>query len=91
MAFSATIREIQYVGPGRRIISGDWSGAAGDAAGTFTCSGTVVSSRFEKFDADNTFALAVLCSASTASGVTRLTVNNLDNVTTGYFTLEVRG
>ena len=91
MAFSATIREVQYVGPGRRIISGDWSGAAGDGAGTFTCSGTVVSSRFEKFDNDNTFGQPVRCSGSTSGGLTTLTINNLDNVTTGYFTLEVRG
>ena len=91
MAFSTTVQNIQYIGPGKRQLSGTWSGSAGDAAGSMTVSGTVISARFEKYDADNTFAQPVRCSSSISSGITTLTVNNQDNVVTGYFTLDVLG
>ena len=91
MAFSTTVTNVQYMGPGKRQLSGTWSGLAGDAAGTMTVSGTVLSARFEKFDVDNTYGIPVRCSSSTTSGITTLTVNNQDNVVNGTFTLDVLG
>ena len=91
MAFSSTVNNIQYYGPSRRLISGTWTGSAGDASGTMTVSGNVVSALFEKFDADNTWGTVVRCSTSTTSGITTLTVQNQDNVVNGQFKLEVLG
>jgi len=91
MAFSATVQNIQYMGPGKTILTGSWSGSAGDAAGLMTISGVVTASKFQKFDNDNTYQGDARCSSSTASGLTTLTVNNQDNVTTGYFTIEKLG
>jgi hypothetical protein len=91
MAFSTTVTNIQYQGPGKRQISGTWSGVPGDAAGTMTVSGTVQSARFEKLDADNSSQGFARCSSSVTSGITTLTVNNQDNVVNGVFTLDVLG
>ena len=91
MAFSSTVTNIQYVGPGKRQLSGTWSGNAGDAVGTMTVSGTVIRSDFSKFDVDNTYQGLARCSSSVSSGITTLTINNQDNVVTGYFTLDVLG
>lgn len=91
MAFSATINNIQYMGPGKRQLSGTWSGAVGDAAGSMTVGGTVIRADFEKFDSDGTTQGQARCSTSVSSGITTLTINNQDNVTTGYFTLDVLG
>ena len=38
MAFSATIRNQAYLGPGIRKLFGTWTGSSGDAAGTMTVS-----------------------------------------------------
>jgi len=91
MAFTATPYNMVYLGPGRTMITGTWSGSAGDAAGSMTIAGTVVSARFEKFDADSTYQGVARCSSSVSSGITTLTVNNQDNVVTGYFTIEKLG
>ena len=91
MAFSATVNNVQYIGPGKRQLSGTWSGLAGDAAGTMTVSGTVIDAKFKKFDADNTFGEPIRCSSSITSGITTLTVNNQDNVVNGQFTLDILG
>ena len=91
MAFSATINNVQYLGPAMTQLTGSWSGSAGDAAGTMTIAGTVVSAQFEKFDADNTYQGMARCSTSISSGITTLTINNQDNVVTGYFTIKKLG
>lgn len=91
MAFSATVYNTTYLGPGKTVLSGTWSGSAGDAAGTMSIGGTVVSARFEKFDSDNTFQVLPRPSSSVSSGITTLTINNQDNVVTGYFTIEKLG
>ena len=91
MAFAFNIRNTQYMGPGRTVLSGDWAGSVGDAAGLVTVAGTVISSRFEKFDNDNTFQGLARCSTSTTAGITAVTVNNQDNVAAGYFTIEKLG
>lgn len=91
MAFSATIRNIQYYGPGRTSYSGDWSGSAGDAAGTMTVSGVVLQAVFQKFTADNTYEILPKVTSTISSGITTLTVENQDNVTTGYFTIDKLG
>jgi hypothetical protein len=91
MAFASTINNIQYIGPGKRQVTGTWTGNAGDLAGSMTFSGVVVGVRFEKMDADNTFQGNARCSISTTSGITTLTVQNQDNVVNGFFTIDVLG
>lgn len=91
MAFSATVRNVQYPGPGRTTLSGDWSGSAGDSAGSMTVAGIVTKADFMKFDSDNTFQGLARVSSSVSSGITTLTVNNQDVVVTGYFTIEKLG
>ena len=91
MAFSSTINNVQYIGPGKRQLSGTWSGLYGDAAGTMTVSGTVIQARFDKFDSDLTYQGPARCSSSITSGITTLTINNQDNVVNGQFTLDVLG
>jgi hypothetical protein len=91
MAFSATINNTIYQGPGKTTLTGSWSGLAGDAAGSMAIGGIVTSARFQKFDNDNTYQGDVRCSSTVAAGITTLTINNQDNVTTGYFTIEKLG
>lgn len=91
MAFAATVFNTQYLGPSKTVLSGTWSGVSGDAAGSMSIGGIVTSARFEKFDSDNTFQGLARCSSSVSSGITTLTINNQDNVTTGYFTIEKLG
>jgi hypothetical protein len=91
MAFSATVNNVQYIGPAKRQLSGTWTGSAGDAAGSMSVSGTVVSAKFQKMDADNTFQGDARCSVSTTSGITTLTIQNQDNVVNGFFTLDILG
>ena len=91
MAFSATVRNIQYYGPGRTTISGDWTGNAGDAAGTMAISGIVVSALFQKYTADSTYEILPRVTSTVASGITTLTIENQDNVTTGYWTVDKIG
>jgi hypothetical protein len=91
MAFSATIQNTQYMGPGRTSISGIWSGSAGDAAGSMTVAGTVIKANFYKFDNDQTWQIIPRVSSSVSSGITTLTINNQDNVVTGYFEIDKLG
>lgn len=89
MAFSANVRGSCYMaGPGGlKVTYGDWTGAAGDAAGTVSVSGgyplLVV---FQKFDAlDNTYAIIPRVGVSVSGSIATLTIENQDNVTTGRF------
>lgn len=91
MAFSATVYNTQYLGPGRVSITGTWSGLAGDAAGTMQIGGVVVNAVFTKFDADNTSQILPRPSSTISGGITTLTINNQDNVTTGYFIIDKLG
>ena len=88
MAFSATVRSLEYNGPGRTTISGDWSGASGDAAGTLQVAGVVTNAVFQGYDADNFCQILPRVSSSFASGITTLTIENQETVTTGYFTVS---
>ena len=91
MAFSATIRNVQYLGPGRKSFSGEWAGLAGDAAGSMQFGGIVTQAYFQGYDADNFCQIIPRVSSSVASGITTLTINNQEPVTTGYFTVETLG
>lgn len=91
MAFSATVRNTQYLGAGLTCLSGDWSGSAGDAAGSMSVGGVVTQAVFQKFTADNTFEIIPKVTSSVAAGITTLTIENQDNVTTGYFKIEKFG
>lgn len=91
MPFSATIYNTQYLGPGKTHLSGIWSGLAGDAAGSMTVAGSVVKANFYKFDNDNTWQIMPRVSSSVTSGITTLTINNQDNVVTGYFEIDKLG
>jgi len=92
MAFSATITGQSYFGPGHRSIRGTWTGSAGDAAGTMTVAGIVQEVVFQKFDAkDNTYQIIPRVERSTTAGITTLTIENQDNVTDGFFTIDILG
>lgn len=90
MAFSATIRGASNFGGqgGLRVIHGDWSGAAGDAAGTITIGGRFVGSLWFKNDttAVNQNSQQVFPAVNWDGNVPGvLTVQNQDNVTSGSF------
>jgi hypothetical protein len=87
MAFSATVRNTAPLSPGLKMTVGDWSGSAGDAAGTLDVSGGyVVGALFFKMDAQgNTSQIFPNVGLSTTASVTTITVQNQDNVTTGRF------
>lgn len=86
MALSTTIRGQGYMGS-LRFVYGDWTGSAGDAAGTLALGGGYpVMAIFQKFDAlDNTFEIIPRVEVSVSSGITTFTIENQDNVTTGRF------
>lgn len=86
MAFSATVRGTAYLGA-LRLIYGDWTGSSGDAAGTVTISGPKpYVALFQKFDAiDRSYQIVPRVEVSTTSGITTITVENQDDVTTGSF------
>ena len=91
MAFSATVNNVQYIGPGKRQLSGTWSGLQGDSAGTMTVSGTVIRTSFDKYDTDNTYQGLARCSTTQSGSITTLTINNQDNVVNGQFSIDVLG
>lgn len=88
MAFSATVRGTGYLGSsGIKFTYGDWTGSAGDTAGTLSVSGAYpLLAIFQKFDAlDNTYEIIPRIEISTSNFVTTITVENQDTVTTGRF------
>lgn len=91
MAFSATIRNLAYHGAGSSTVSGEWTGAAGDAAGTMTIGGIVTRAVFQGYNSGSTCEIIPRVSSSVASGITTLTIENQDNITTGYFEISKLG
>lgn len=89
MAFSSTVRGSLFLGGpgGIKVTYGDWSGNAGDAAGTVSVSGGYpLMAVFQKVDAlDNTFQVIPRVGVSVSGSICTLTVENQDNVTTGRF------
>ena len=86
MAFSATVRHTAYMGEGIKVTVGDWSGAAGDAAGTITIGGPyIIGYGFYKFDGDNTSQIFPRVDVTTSGFTATLTIQNQDNVVTGRF------
>jgi len=88
MAFSATVRGGAYMGPGFRVTYGDWSGAAGDAAGTLTVGGRYLGSLWFKNDTTsvNASSSQIFPTVQSDGNVpAALTIQNQDNVTTGSF------
>lgn len=91
MAFAATVRNVQYWGVGRSSIVGDWTGASGDSAGSMTVGGLVTKANFYKFNSDQTWQIVPRVTSSVSSGITTLTINNQDDVSSGYFEIEKLG
>jgi len=92
MAFSATIRNQAYLGQGLRRIMGEWTGSAGDAAGSMVISGYVTEANFQKMDPlDSTNQILARVGKVFANGRTTLTIQNQDNVTDGYFWISTGG
>lgn len=89
MAFSATVRNSVHLGPGLKMTVGDFSGSVGDAAGTIDVSGGyVLSCLFQKMDSGGTTTqIFPTVGLSTSGSVTTVTIQNLDNVTTGRFVI----
>lgn len=91
MAFSATVYNTQYIGPAKTQLSGSWSGAIGDAAGTMVVAGVVTNTLFQAYDDDNNWQIIPRVTVSVSSGISTLTINNQDNVSSGYFTIDKLG
>ncbi len=92
MAFSATIRGQSYLvgtSGGVRLVYGDWTGSAGDAAGSLQIGGPKpMMVIFQKFDPiDNTYQIIPRVESSTSGQITTITVENQDTVTTGSFVI----
>lgn len=88
MAFSATVRFTGAVAGPMRVTMGDWSGSAGDAAGTITVGGRYVGALFFKNDstAINQATSQIFPDVEWDGSVPgTLTVENQDNVGTGSF------
>lgn len=91
MAFSATVRNVQYMGAGKSQLTGDWTGASGDSAGSISVSGVVTNTLFQSYNSTNTWQIIPRVTVSVVSGISTLTINNQDDVTTGYFTIDRMG
>lgn len=96
MAFSATVRGVGPIGAGNmRAVYGDWSGVAGDAAGTITFAGRYIGSLWFQNDsttattgpATNVNATQVFPSVQWDGNANpgTLTIQNQANVGTGSF------
>lgn len=95
MAFSATVRSQINLGGsnGGRMFLGEWTGNAGDSAGTFSLAGNIpLVVLFQKFDPlDNTFQIIPRIGCSYSNGFTTLTIENQDNVSVGRFMIIESG
>lgn len=92
MAFSTSTITSTPVAAGLRIITGLWSGAAGDAAGSFTFGGAMIGSLWFDNDANSqSNQIFPAVSSSTTGNITTLTVQNQDNVTNGTFVIFAGG
>lgn len=92
MAFTTSSITTTPIAASLRVITGIWSGAAGDAAGSFTFGGALIGSLWFDNDANtqsNQIFPAV--SASTTGNSTTLTVQNQDNITNGTFIIFAGG
>lgn len=88
MAFSTTVKGSIPLGgsAGLKLTFGEWSGSAGDTAGTIVVGGSyVIGAFFFKFDNDATDQVFPKVSTSVSGFTTTLTIQNQDNVTTGKF------
>lgn len=86
MAFSTSNVQTGRLFGGVNTYIGDWSGVAGDAAGSITLGGgRVYLAHFEAQDSTGGPVELVPCSVSVSAGVITLTVNNKDSVTQGRF------
>jgi hypothetical protein len=92
MAFSATVRGQTYNGPFHRTIWGEWTGSAGDAAGSFVVAGNVFRADFVKYDPlDQTTQIHARVGISQTGAISTLTIENQDTVTAGHFFIDVLG
>lgn len=90
MAFSTANVLSTSIGGQIRILTGTWSGSAGDAAGTVTFAGGYIGSFW--FDTDsNSNQVFPAVNSSVSGSTTTLTVQNQDNVTNGTFIIFVTG
>ena len=92
MAFSTSNVQAAYLFP-LKITLGDWSGAAGDATGTFKIAGQYVGSLWFKNDPSGTNATSEIFPKVEWDGNNpgTLTIENQDNVGTGSFIIFSRG
>jgi hypothetical protein len=92
MAFSATVRGQTYNGPCHRTIWGDWTGSAGDAAGSFVVAGNVLRADFVKPDPlDNTNGLRCRTEVAQVGAISTITIENQENVVAGHFMVDLLG
>lgn len=94
MAFSSTVRGSVYMGPGLRVIYGEWSGASGDTSGSVSIGGRYLGSLWFKNDTTSANANTTQIFPTVqwnASVPGTLTVQNQDDVTTGNFIVFTLG
>lgn len=93
MAFSTSNVQVGYMPP-LKIMIGDWSGSAGDAAGTISIGGRYVGSLWFKNDSTsvNPNTSQIFPNVEWDGNVPgNLTIQNQDNVGTGSFLIFTRG
>jgi hypothetical protein len=92
MAFSTSNIQVGYMPPLKMMV-GDWSGSAGDAAGTLSVGGRYVGSLWFKNDTTSVNLTSQVFPKVEWDGNVpgTLTIENQDNVTTGSFIVFTRG
>lgn len=86
MAFAATNQKTINLGGGMRLTRGQWTGSAGDSTGTLTVQGGVLWSSNVWSNLAGRIIQAP-CSFSSSGNAITITVENVEPVTDGYFTL----
>lgn len=91
MAF-ATSGIQKGVNGNRFVINGDWTGAVGDASGTYTVTGKVYDAVFRTQNTASPSQVPnVYWSQNSTTGVTTITIPNRETVTAGTFQVEFVG
>ena len=76
----------------RRLLTGTWSGAVGDAVGTFDVYGKVYTADFYSNITDSPSEKPLVSlSQNSSTGITTISISNNETVTDGNFRIAVSG
>ena len=88
MAFATSNVKSASIGGGFKLTVGDWTGSAGDAAGTLTvAAGKVYHAQFLPNITSGNYQPAIGVSPSGTAGIVTVTVYNSAAVTAGTFSI----